>query len=324
MGTLDVVADEETQTRVSRLLSHVEDLAERIRRPPPGPLRTVILVAAVVFFAGGVAFAAANFPRTHGHPRWVLLVLVATIGPSGFTACNVVEYRLTARLAGYSVTWSHAFRIAVLGSAANLLPLPGAMLVRTRALAGMGATYGAALGSALTVGLIWLGTASTLAGALQLGGPHRAVGAGVGAAGLVVLGIAYRILTRRRPGAAGAALMIRLVVVEAALTLFAALRLYVVVEGFGFHATPAQAVALTLAGVLATVTGVVPGGLGVREGLSALIGPLVGLAASLSLIAAAYERLADLTFVGIAATVILALDRRRARSAPPLDPRPVS
>ena len=253
----------------------------------------------------------------------MLLVLVATIGPSGFTVCNVVEYRLTARLAGYSVGWSHAFRIVVLGSAANLLPLPGAVLVRTRALAGMGATYGAALGSALTVGLIWLGTASALAGALQLGGPHRVVGAGVGAAGLVVLAIVYRILTRRRPGAAGAALMIRLVVVEARSRCSPRCASTSSSKASDSTRRPRRRSRSTLAGVLATVTGVVPGGLGVREGLSAVIGPLVGLAASLSLIAAADERLADLTFVGIAATVILALDRRRARSAPPLDPRPV-
>jgi hypothetical protein len=321
---LEVVTDEGTQTRVSRLLSHVEGLAERIRRPAPGRLRTAILVAAVVFFAGGVAFAAAHFPSEHGHPRWVLLVLVAAIGPSAFTACNVVEYRLTAHLAGYSVPWSRAFRIAVLGSAANLLPIPGAMLVRTRDLAGMGATYRAALGSTLTVGLIWLGTAAALTGTMQLGGPHRAVGAGVGAVGFALLGIAYRILTRRRPGADGARLMIRFVIVEATLTASAALSLYVEIEAFGFHVTPAQAVALTLAGVLATVTGVVPGGLGVREGLSAAIGPLVGLSASLSLLAAAFQRLAELTVIGIAATVILTLDHRRARSVPPLDSPPAS
>ncbi len=313
-------AEEGEETRTTRLLSRVEALADRVRKPAPGPVRTAILIGAVIFFAGGVAFAALHFPEKHGHPRWWLLVAVAVFGPSGFTVCNVMEYRLTARLAGFSVTWPHALRIAILGSAANLLPLPGAMLVRTRALAGMGATYGAALGSALTVGLIWLGTASTLAGALQLGGAHRDVGAAVGVVGVLALAVAYRILTRRRPGMEGARLMLRLIAVEATLTVFAALRLYLVVEGFGFHVTPPQAVALTLAGVLATVTGVVPGGLGVREGLAAAIGPLVGLSASLSLIAAAYERLADLTVVGIAATVILVLDHRRHRSAPPLDP----
>jgi hypothetical protein len=315
---LQVVTDDRTQKQVSRLLNRVEALAQRIRQPAPGRLRTAILIGAVVFFAGGVAFSAAHFPTHHGHTRWGLLLLVAIFGPMGFTACNVVEYRLTARLAGYSVTWAQGFRIAILGSAANLLPVPGAMLVRTRALAGMGATYGAALGSALTVGLIWLGTASTLTGVLQLGGTHRAVGFVIGGAGIVVLLIAYRILSRRRSGAEGARLMIRLVIVEAALTSFAALRLYLVVEGFGFHASAAQAVALSLAGVLATVTGVVPGGLGVREGLSALIGPLVGLSANLSLIAAAFERFVDLLVVGAASIVILALDKRRpvASTAP--------
>jgi hypothetical protein len=315
---LEVVTDDTTDTRVSRLLRRVEALADRIRRPAPGPLRTAILIFAVVFFVGGVAYSLSHFPSGHGHARWWLLVLVAIVGPAGFTVCNVVEYKLTARLAGYSVSWAHGFRVAILGSAANLLPLPGAMLVRTRALAGMGATYGAALGSALTVGLIWLGTASTLTGILQLGGTHRAVGAGTGAAGIVVLLVAYRILARRRPGAEGAVLMIRLMIVEAALTSFAALRLYLVVEGFGFHTTAAQAVALSLAGVLATVTGVVPGGLGVREGLSALIGPLVGLSANLSLLAAAFERFVDLIVVGLASIVILAFDRRRpvASTAP--------
>jgi uncharacterized membrane protein YbhN (UPF0104 family) len=111
--------------------------------------------------------------------------------------------------------------------------------------------------------------------------------------------------------------MFRLVIVEAALTLFAALRLYIEIELFGFHVTPAEAIALALAGVLATVTGVVPGGLGVREGLSAVIGPLVGLSASLSLVVAAFERLADVSVVGIAATVVLAVDHRRDRTAVP-------
>jgi hypothetical protein len=305
------VTDDMTHTRVSRLLTRVEAAAERIRKPAPGPVRNAILALAVAFFAGGVVYSATHFPNHHGHTRWWLLLLVAVFGPAGFTFCNVVEYRLTARLAGYSVTWAHGFRVAILGSAANLLPLPGAMLVRTRALAGMGATYGAALGSALTVGLIWLGTASTLTGVLQLGGSHRAAGVGIGAAGVVVLVVAYRLLSRRRPGSEGAVLMARLIIVEAALTSFAALRLYAVIEGFGFHATPAQAVALSLAGVLATVTGIVPGGLGIREGLSALIGPLVGLSANLSLIAAAFERFVDLVVVGLAAIVILALDKRR-------------
>jgi len=132
-----------------------------------------------------------------------------------------------------------------------------------------------------------------------------------------VLAIAYLILTRRRPGARGARLMFRLVIVETLLTLFAALRLYLEIEWFGFHVTPAEAIALALAGVLATVTGVVPGGLGVREGLSAVIGPLVGLSASLSLVAAAFERLADLTVVGVVATAIIAVDHRHDRTAVP-------
>ena len=96
----------------------------------------------------------------------------------------------------------------------------------------------------------------------------------------------------------------RIIATEALLVVVQAVRLALVLHGFGVRVSPAQAVALALSGVLAAALGVVPGGVGVREALASGIGPVVGLPASVSLVATAFDRIADLVVIGLAAVAI--------------------
>jgi hypothetical protein len=59
----------------------------------------------------------------------------------------------------------------------------------------------------------------------------------------------------------------------------------------------------------------VPGGVGIREALAAGIGPLVGIPVSASIIATAFDRIADLVVVGIAAIVLTIVTRRSGQPA---------
>src|SRR5258708_34231260 len=107
----------------------------------------------------------------------------------------------------------------------------------------------------------------------------------------------------------------RIVGTEVCFVLVQASRLYRVLRGFGLHISLAQAVALALSGVLATALGIAPGGVGLREALAAGIGPLVGLPASASIVATAFDRIPDLAVGGAAAGRLTVLPTRPAHHA---------
>jgi hypothetical protein len=273
-----------------------------------------VFAVAAVGFAIGTAFAIRDFPHTHHPHDYTLLALVVLIGPPAVVTLNTIEFTLSARLLSQPVTLGHAARIAVLGTAANQLPLPGAVIVRTQALASGGAGYRRALVANLSIGLAWLGSSFTMAGLLQLHGRVPALGMGFAAAGVAMLVACERIVHRASSPEGPRFMAARIVATETALVLVQAARLALVLHGFGVRVSPAQAVALALSGVLAAALGIVPGGVGVREGLAAGIGPVVGLPASVSLVATAFDRLADLAVVGLAALAItIATHRARDR-----------
>jgi hypothetical protein len=288
----------------------LEAFAERARRPPNSRAQRWIFAVAAVGFAVGIAFAIRNFPHTHQPHDYRLLALVVLLGPAAVVTLNSIEFTLAARLLSQKVTVGRAARIAVLGTAANQLPVPGAVIVRTQALASAGSGYRRAFVANLVIGLAWIGSSFTMAGLLQLHGRVPALGLAFAGAGVAMLVGCERIVRRASPADAPRFMALRIIATETALVIVQAVRLAVVLHGFGVRVSPAQAVALALSGVLAAAIGVVPGGVGVREALAAGIGPVVGLPASVSLIATAFDRLADLVVVGLAAVVITVVSHR--------------
>ncbi len=290
--------------------ARLERVAQRARQPASRRLQLWVFAIAAVGFAIGTTFAIKDFPHTHHHADYAMLAVVVVFGPPTVVTLNSIEFTLVAGLLAQKVRIGYAIRIAVLGTAANQLPLPGAVLVRTQALASGGSGYRRAIVANMAVGLAWIGSAFTMAGLLQLHGRVPALGIGFALAGVLCLVGCERIVHRNRPADGPRFMTARIVATETALVLVQAARLALVLHGFGVRVSPAQAVALALSGVLATALGIVPGGVGIREALAAGIGPVVGLPASVSLIATAFDRIADLVVVGLAAVVITFVTHR--------------
>jgi hypothetical protein len=295
------------------LTTRLEQLAQRMRRPSSTRMQLAVFALAGLAFAVGAVLAIQNFPDTHRNPNYVLLVVDVALGPLMVVVLNGVEFAWIATLLAQRVTIGRALRISVLGTAANQLPIPGAVLVRTQALAAGGSGYRRALMGNLSVGLAWMGSAFVMAGLLQLGGRIPWVGAGCAVGGVALLVGCRRVVKRTLPPGAPRFMTTRIVGVETALVLVQGTRLYIVLRGFGELVSPAQSVALALSSVLSTALGIAPGGFGVREAIAAGIGPVVGLPASASLVATAFDRVADLVVVGIASLVIFVVTRREAR-----------
>jgi uncharacterized membrane protein YbhN (UPF0104 family) len=294
----------------------------RLRERGTGSLRTrrIVLAISSVAFIASMIIAFLTLPDEGREVGWLPLVLVGVVGVPAMMALNAAEYAASGRVLGYHIRLLPALRVAVVASAANLLPLPGSVLVRSHALKQEGSSYGRAFGITTAIGLMWLGAGCLLAGLFQawagawhLAGPLFAVGA---------VGALACHLTVRALCVSGTPARHTLVImlIEAGMIMVKALRFHLVLMGLGLDTPFGGSVALTLSGILAAALGFFPGGLGIRELLAAAIGPLVDIQASAALLAAGLDRLVSLPVLAIVAG-ILAIRGERAASPEP-EPAP--
>lgn len=264
------------------------------------------MLLAVVLFLGAGAFGVRNFPRGADDLRWVPLLAGALGGVPPTLALNSLEYATMGRIVDRRVPWGRALRVTVMASAANVLPIPGAVLVRVQALAELDVPYRGAVASAGIIGGAWVSTTLLVAGGVQLllGPPVLALGAvPAGALGLFVtyLWLARRTGPRRSRGIAA-----RILGLEVAFVVLSAARMLLLLWGLGSSAGWSEAFALTVAAALASLVGFFPGGLGLRELLAAGIGPLVGLPPAVGVLAAIAQRLGSFVALGAVALVYAA------------------
>ncbi|MEZ5230008.1 MAG: hypothetical protein R2710_26095 [Acidimicrobiales bacterium] len=283
-------------------------LALAALRRPTGRMKTVASVLSLALLVVAVVYAIRNFPDTGG-VRWPLMIGIGICAPSFTIWLNAKEFQTQALISDQDVTIAEALRISVLGTVANLLPVPGAVLVRTQALAAGGAGYGRAAKINAASGLIWLGLSGIVSGAgfgllgsWVLAGVSAGVGLGVWALG-VVTGI--------RHGATRAHIA-RMSAIEATLTIVAGLRAYGVLVALSVAVRPSQGLALAVSGAIASAAGVFPAGIGLREALSGAVATLVDLDAAVGVGAAAADRVAGLVVLFAANLAIVVRDRMAA------------
>lgn len=291
----------------------------RLRPSPtqgsPSRRRLLLVIAGAAFVVLGV-LAIANFPDEPSvRPRWWLLAFVAVAGPLTTVMLNGLEYVQQGRLVDRVIPLRDAIRVSVLGTAANLAPVPGSAIVRTAALTDESVGVTRAAGTTITVGVAWLGTGAVVAGALQPFAGRALIGATCATVGVVLLAVTRLLVARAAPAAGTDKVFASIVAVEAGTVIVGALRLCGFIVGLGLDVDAAQAVGLTLAGVLASATGVFPAGIGIREALIGVVSPLLDLPVAVGITAASADRVAGLVVLAVSSSILVALDGRRARAA---------
>jgi hypothetical protein len=250
-------------------------------------------------------------PADHRHLHPLAAATVLLLLAPATTVLNGFEYASVARLVGQHPPLRASVRVAVLGTAANLLPLPGAVLVRVEAMRRGGAGVGRSTAASAAAALVWSAAAAGLAG-VALARRHPVLGVLLllamvfaGAAGLMGGGrVARRSGMSSPTGPLG-----RLVVVEVASVVVGALRLMVIGAGLGGGIGFGQAAGLGLASIAAAAAGIFPGGLGLREAISAGLAPILDLPAAIGAVAATFDRLLGLPFVIVAALTLARRDQ---------------
>lgn len=273
-----------------------------VRQPPPTARRWLLAVGAVVFLGGAAAAARALDLPPEG-VRVAPVALVAVVLVPVTIAVNAVELVALARLLGQRLGATTALRVVVLGTAANLLPLPGAAALRVQALAGGGATYAAATGINVAAAVIWLGSAAAVAGVALLSLGRTMLGGGVLVVGMLAV-VGGILVARRLATVTSAARTLGLLVAsEVATVVVHALRLVLLLSAIGAGASFAAATVVGTSGPLAAAAGVFPAGLGIAEAAAAGAGTLVGVSAAAAFAAAALNRLVGYGVLGLAVAV---------------------
>lgn len=270
--------------------------------------KRIILGLAVLFLLAGIALSLERNPEVLANLDWRPVVILMVLAVPVTMLLNAVEFVLTGRLLGREIGMLAAIEIAIVGAAANLLPLPGAALVRVAALKAAGAGYGEGTKATLLVAGLWAGIAFVFAGAWML-----RLDVGAVALAFIALGLAGWVACFaygwRLCQSAGLPVLLSLA--KLALVTTDALRLHLCLSALGVAVLFDQAAALAVAGVVGNAVSIVPAGLGVREAVSAGLAPLVGLGAGVAFLAATLNRLLGLVTVVPLAMGLLLSGRTR-------------
>jgi hypothetical protein len=289
-----------------KLVDRARELVTGERRRPRSPWA---LIAAIALFVGSGYLAFRSLPSIEGSPRWWMLVIAGAIGVPAIAALNSVEYRMMGRLVGHRVGGWEAMRVTVLASAANLLPIPGAAVVRMEGLRRGGARVSHAFNATVFIGLGWIGTTAVIAGGVQaIARPWFACA--FMASGVALLVGAWALVRRARGAAFAIRAVGRLAVVETGFVLVHGSKLFLTAHALHLACSPAQAISLTAAAVVAAAAGLLPGGLGLREALAAALAPAIGMSAAVGLVITAVDRVVSLLALSILTTVVVARQRR--------------
>lgn len=275
---------------LSALGLHAARIGRWLSGFPPSRLRRPLLAFAGVGFLFGATYFGFRLDIEWHDVRWSLIALAMFFGVPLTAATNAVEFRLSAILLGSQISFKTSLKVAVLATAANLLPLPGGALIKTQALQSLGHTYRKGL---LTTGIFaasWLGIASLAASSSLLTYGKLGLASGLALSGATLLVFSVVLLSRYVRPARYRAVTLGLFATETAAVLVSVFRLYAIMAALGKPDPLAASIALAFAGVLSSVIGIFPGGLGLREWLSAALAPVVGATTALGFLVSAIDR----------------------------------
>ena len=285
----------------ARLARFERKFAERSGSPRT---RRWLLAGALGLFVVISVVSFVSLPDDVHWNAWAVLVLLLVTTPLT-VAANAAEYRVMAAISRHRVGWLESGRLTLIAGAANLLPLPGGIMVRTQALRQAGTTYRRALAANAAAGVTWVAASCLAAGVLLLAEPAAlAAVVALPTMGVAALAAVWLLLGRADRASAGRHLR-WLLLVEAATVVLSSVRIFVAFQVIGQTIRPVQAVALTASVIIAAAIGIFPAGLGLRELLSGVIGTAVGLTASEAIAATAVDRIVSLAGSAILAAVLL-------------------
>jgi hypothetical protein len=297
-----------------RLRARLSAFEIRIRGlvPQRGWVRHVIIGTTLVVLGGAAVIAVDNLPE--GTSIRVAPIVALALATTATLLLNALEHAATARLAGGREALLAALRVSVYGNVANLLPVPGSVVVRVQALRNRGHRGTVALAATAAVGVCWIAVSFAAGGALLLTtrpllGTALLVAATAGFAICIAWG-------RRLPAERPAPIWVEVVAIEAAKVAVQAFRLHLALLALGVSPSLGQSFAIGISVSVSSATAFLPAGLGVREAVATALSAMVGLSAAVGLLATLVDRAVGLLMAIPLSTLVLLLPDRGTSHGP--------
>ncbi|MFW5774945.1 MAG: lysylphosphatidylglycerol synthase domain-containing protein [Chitinivibrionales bacterium] len=269
------------------------------------------LFVAGIVFSGGIFLSIRNNPSliTGLHPTWMLILL--SIGIPVTILLNAFEFHLIVAALNRRVLSFKALEISIIGSAANMLPLPGAVITRVVWLKSAGINYKESTSTALVFALIWAGVSFSLAGGYMMITEHHFIGATFLLAGISAALFCVFYLTKKgvRKKIICLAFLQRITIV-----CVDACRIWICFKALGVGIQVTETIPFTISSVVGSAVSIVPAGLGMREGAAALLSPLAGISPAAGFLASALNRLAALVMLSPLAFLLSVRNKKEPES----------
>lgn len=268
-------------------------------RKPSGRTAVFVWLIAFIVFATFI-WSTASSVEVPNLPATVIM-LVAMLIPFHMSTQVLIayEYRLMTRAIRSNCSLKEAINISIWGSIANLLPIPGSVAVRAVQLHKRQINPRKILLITVVVGMFSLCASLGLLVAIHLLG-IRTTGLGIC---VVILGCGIL-----RYWNAHSRWMFDLVVVQILLVTVDVLRVLVIGQQMNLRVDVADAAVSVTAAVVATLIGIFPSGVGLRESIVAIGGSRIG-ASSMLVSATVIDSFVRMIFLGVAAMVITGVHR---------------
>lgn len=315
--TSDIAPDSEAPAGWKHRLRTLDRLLSRKASSPR--VRNILLVVSLVAFVAIAVVSYLALPDGIEIRWWLTIPLVFASAPLNM-ACNAGEYMVLARMSGSHPRAVESLRLSLIATAANLLPIPGSVMIRTQALRADGVSYKKAIGASVIGGGSWIGVGAAATGVLLLTSSRTWwIGAILLVVATVALVAVYLLVRRLRPVDIKR-LYALLVLVKVLLVAVATFRMFLSFSVLGLSIGLTAAVALTTPAILAATIGIFPAGLGLREVLAGLIGLVVEVPVAQSVVATAADRVGSQVGLAIIAGIMLLIGGRAVFRAVPAAP----
>ena len=297
LASSDFVADRGIAGRVAARLVP----AVRATRGFFARRRKLAMAIASILFVGGLAWAvdSAGIALARIEGQW--LVAALALGFVG-VILNGFELSRCAGALGKKVPAPEAINLSSVGILSNLLPIPASALVRGGALMATGATLAQSGRILLYVGLLRVSVAGAITGLALISGPF---GWPVVAGSCLASAILFALIAQ----VGGIISALRLLGLRIAMLAGIAMQLWFCFHALGTDAGLSDAALQSIAPVVGSAVGIVPGGLGVSEAIGAALALLVNGSSAMAFAALALNRLVGYACAGL---TVLAFQARRA------------
>ena len=206
-----------------------------------------------------------------------------------------MQIKITALLTGLPLRTSETMAVTFASIAANALPIPGSVVVRTGFLKTRGVSLRDATGASISVGMSWLAWSSFAVGALVVLTSFVfgvlflcvAIAAALGGALLVPP------LGRTISGV----LRVQMIGLQTMLVL--AVNQYFAYRSLGFQRSIYEATVISTSSAFASIVGLVPSGLGLREAIGSALAQLVDSPSAEAVLSISLGRFVGIGFLSL-------------------------